>query len=83
MAIGHVLIKAAAADHAAVVNFYVQALKPLGMQVLRTLPNGMTGFGDKAPEWFVAIGDDNAPQKVHVAFSAAGKWIQTFNGQDP
>jgi hypothetical protein len=74
MPIAHTLIKVAAAEHAAaVVNFYSNPLKPLGYEKLRTLGNGMTLFGTTAPEWEVAIGDENSSSKVHVAFAASGK----------
>ena len=71
MAISHVLIKASAAEHSAVVNFYAQALKPLGSKQLASFPNGMTGFGSQRPEWWIAVGDTNST--VHVAFGAPGK----------
>lgn len=73
MPIAHTLIKVAAKEHAAVVSFYSNALKPLGYKKLRTLENGMTFFGTTAPEWVVAIGDENSSSKVHVAFAASGK----------
>ncbi|KFY36842.1 hypothetical protein V495_07572 [Pseudogymnoascus sp. VKM F-4514 (FW-929)] len=71
MAISHVLIKASAAEHSAVVNFYAQALKPLGSKQLASFPNGMTGFGSQRPEWWIAVGDTNST--VHVAFGAPDK----------
>jgi hypothetical protein len=73
MPISHVLIKAGAGEHAAVVDFYDQALKPLGYRQLRSFPNGMTGFGDQSPDWWVGIDDKNSHSTVHVAFRAPGK----------
>lgn len=74
MPIAHTLIKVGAAEHAAVVNFYSNALKPLGYEKLRTLGDGVTFFGATAPEWVVAIGDENSSSKIHVAFAASGTW---------
>jgi hypothetical protein len=74
MPIPHTLIKVAMSQHAAVVNFYANALKPLGYEKLRTLDNGMTFFGTAAPEWVVAVSDANSESKVHVAFAASGKF---------
>jgi hypothetical protein len=34
----------------------------------------MTFFGIAAPEWVVAASDANSESKVHVAFSASGKF---------
>ena len=70
MPLAHALIKVGAADHAAVVDFYSKALKPLGLKQLRAFPNGMTGFGDQSPEWWVAIGEKS---RIHIAFQAPGK----------
>lgn len=74
MPIAHTLIKVGAAEHTAVVNFYSNVLKPLGYEKLRTLDNGVTFFGATAPEWVVAIGDENSSSKIHVAFAASGTW---------
>ncbi|KAH8911945.1 Glyoxalase/Bleomycin resistance protein/Dihydroxybiphenyl dioxygenase [Coniochaeta sp. PMI_546] len=71
MTITHALIKVASADHRAVVNFYAQALKPLGSKQLANFPNGMTGFGSQSPEWWIAVGDPTST--VHVAFGAPDK----------
>ncbi|KAJ3548130.1 hypothetical protein NM208_g1164 [Fusarium decemcellulare] len=68
MTIAHVLIKVGKAEHAAIVNFYTQALKPLGSKQLASFPNGLTGFGSESPEWWIAIGDTTP--SVHVAFRA-------------
>lgn len=73
MPISHVLIKADASEHAAVVNFYEQTLKPLGYRQLKSFPNGMTGFGDQSPDWWVGIDDRSSHSTVHVAFRAPGK----------
>ena len=78
MPFSHVFIKVAAADHPAVVNFYTQALKPLGSKQLKTFPNGMTAFGNQAPEWFVGKGEDHAKSSVHVAFNASGKLTRIY-----
>lgn len=71
MTITHALIKVASADHRAVVNFYAQALKPLGSKQLANFPNGMTGFGSQSPEWWIVVGDPTST--VHIAFGAPGK----------
>ncbi len=71
----HILIKVAAGEHAAMVDFYTQALNPLGITKIRTFPSGMVAFGSQAPEWCVAIGDSNPDPKVHVAFVAPGTLI--------
>lgn len=71
MPIAHVLIKVAAADHPAVVKFYEEALKPTGINKLRTFPNGMVAFGSQGLELAVAVGDSN-PSPVHIAFAAPG-----------
>jgi hypothetical protein len=73
MSISHVLIKAGAAEHAAVVDFYNQALKPLGGNNLKSFPNGMTGFGSQSPDLWVAIGDKDFHSAVHIAFRAPGR----------
>jgi len=70
MTISHVLIKVSAADHSAVVNFYAQALKPLGSKQLASFPSGATGFGSQRPEVWVAVGDTKST--VHIAFDAPG-----------
>lgn len=74
MTIGHVLLKVPAADHAGVVSFYEQALKPLGSKILRKFPNGMVAFGSKAPEWFIAAAESSPEIKAHVAFLAQGRF---------
>ncbi|KAF4469968.1 glyoxalase bleomycin resistance dioxygenase [Fusarium albosuccineum] len=68
MTIAHALIKVGKAEHAAIVNFYTQALKPLGSKQLASFPNGLTGFGSESPEWWIGIGDTTS--SVHVAFRA-------------
>lgn len=73
MTIGHVLLKVAAADHAAVVEFYEQVLKPLGSEILGRLPNGIVAFGSKTPEWFIAPAESTPEPKAHVAFLAPGR----------
>ncbi|KAJ5106196.1 hypothetical protein N7456_002871 [Penicillium angulare] len=70
MPIGHVLLKIAEADHAAAVEFYTQALKPLGIQKLQTMPNGWVAFGTKGLEWVVGTTPANSDSKAHVAFVA-------------
>ncbi|KAH8908522.1 hypothetical protein BR93DRAFT_925633 [Coniochaeta sp. PMI_546] len=70
MPISHVLIKASATEHAAVVDFYSQALKPLGYKHLKTFPNGMNGFGSQSPDWWVGIDEKDSHSTVHVAFRA-------------
>ncbi|KAJ5626312.1 hypothetical protein N7510_002621 [Penicillium lagena] len=70
MPIGHVLLKVAEADHAAVVDFYTRALKPLGTEKLQTMPNGWVAFGSKSPEWIVGTAFANSDIKAHVAFLA-------------
>ncbi|KAF7554096.1 hypothetical protein G7Z17_g3165 [Cylindrodendrum hubeiense] len=69
MTIAHALIKVSAAEHAAVVKFYTQALKPLGLSQLKSFPNGLTGFGSQSPEWWIGIGED-VKSNVHIAFAA-------------
>jgi hypothetical protein len=71
MTITHALIKVPAADHRAVVDFYAQALKPLGSTQLRSSPSGAAGFGSQTPEWWIVVGD--VKSTVHVAFGAPGK----------
>ncbi|KAJ5349239.1 hypothetical protein N7541_006966 [Penicillium brevicompactum] len=70
MPIGHVLLKVNTVDHAAVVEFYTQALKPLGNEKLSTMPNGWVVFGSKGPEWVVGIASTESETKAHVAFVA-------------
>lgn len=76
MTITHALIKVGSADHRAVVNFYIQALQPLGSKQLATFPSGMTGFGNQTPEWWIAVGDNKST--VHVAFGAPSKLALTL-----
>lgn len=78
MPISHVLIKASATEHAAVVDFYSQALKPLGYKHLKTFPNGMNGFGSQSPDWWVGIDEKNSHSTVHVAFRAPGKSLWRY-----
>ncbi|OIW30175.1 hypothetical protein CONLIGDRAFT_702731 [Coniochaeta ligniaria NRRL 30616] len=70
MPISHVLIKAGASEHAAVVDFYTQALKPLGYKHLHSFPNGMNGFGSQSPDLWVGIDDKDSHSTVHIAFRA-------------
>jgi hypothetical protein len=72
MTILHALVKVSAADHAAVVKFYSEALKPLGSSLLMSLPNGFSGFGGQKPEYFIAKTDETPNVKAHLAFGAPG-----------
>jgi len=72
MTILHILLKVPAADHAAMVDFYTKALKPIGSNLLMALPNGLTGFGGQKPEFFIGKTDEAVGGKLHVAFSADG-----------
>lgn len=72
MPIGHVLLKVAKADHAAIVDFYTKVLKPLGIEKLQTMPNGWVAFGSKSPEWIVGTAPTNPDIKAHIAFVALG-----------
>lgn len=72
----HALIKVAASQHAAVVKFYELALAPLGSANLKSFPNGFTGFGAQAPEYWIAKADVTPNTTVHVGFGAQGMPIQ-------
>ncbi|KAJ2972010.1 hypothetical protein NQ176_g7402 [Zarea fungicola] len=69
----HALIKVAASQHAAVVKFYELALAPLGSANLKSFPNGFTGFGAQAPEYWIAKADVTPNTTVHVGFGAQDK----------
>jgi hypothetical protein len=78
MPISHVMIKAGASEHAAVVDFYTKALKPLGYEKLKSFPNGITGFGNQSPDLWVAIDAKDSHSTIHFAFQAPGKPASTF-----
>ncbi|RAO66831.1 uncharacterized protein BHQ10_002843 [Talaromyces amestolkiae] len=71
MPISHVMVKPSASQHTAVVDFYTKALKPLGYSKLKSFPDGLTGFGSKSPDWWVAINDKDTHSTFHVAFRAS------------
>ncbi|USP79381.1 glyoxalase/bleomycin resistance protein/dioxygenase [Curvularia clavata] len=70
MPISHVMIKACASKHATVVDFYTQALQPLGYEKLKSFPNGITGFGKQSPDLWIAIDPQNSHSTIHFAFQA-------------
>jgi hypothetical protein len=74
MTILHALIKVPAADHAAVIKFYTEALKPLDSSLLMSLPSGLSGFGGEKPEYFITKSDETPSTKVHLAFRALGMY---------
>lgn len=73
MPISHVMVKPSASQHTALVDFYTKALKPLGYSKLKSFPDGLTGFGSKSPDWWVAINDKDTHSTFHVAFRASGE----------
>jgi hypothetical protein len=81
MPISHVMVKAGASEHAGVVNFYNEALKPLGYKQLKSFPNGITGYGDQSPDFWVAIDAKNSQSTIHFAFQAPGKTIPMRQAQ--
>jgi hypothetical protein len=81
MPISHVMIKASDSEHAAVVEFYGQALKPLGYEQLKSFPNGVTGFGNQYPDFWVGIDIKNSHSTIHFAFLAPGKLIPICQDQ--
>ncbi|KAH7092461.1 Glyoxalase/Bleomycin resistance protein/Dihydroxybiphenyl dioxygenase [Paraphoma chrysanthemicola] len=70
MPISHVMIKAGASEHAAVVDFYTKALQPLSYEKLKSFPSGITGFGNKSPDLWVAIDPKDSHSTIHFAFQA-------------
>lgn len=76
MPIGHVLVRVAKADFAPTVQFYTNALKTLGLNILPGFPEGMVGFGTAGPEFVLKSSDKSS--YVHVAFQAAGKYNDIF-----
>lgn len=81
MPISHVMIKAGAGEHAATVDFYTKALQPLGYEKLKSFPNGITGFGNKSPDLWVAIDAKDSHSTIHFAFQAPGKTASTCQDQ--
>lgn len=81
MPISHVMIKAEASKHTAVVDFYTQALQPLGYEKLKSFPNGITGFGNQSPDLWVAIDAQNSHSTIHFAFQAPSKPVSTCQGR--
>jgi hypothetical protein len=73
MPISHVMIKAGASKHAAVVDFYTQAMQPLGYEKLKSFANGITGFGNQSPDLWIAIDAQNSNSTIHFAFQAPSK----------
>ena len=67
------MVKPSAEKHAALVEFYTKALAPIGYSKLKSFPDGLTGFGQTSPDWWVAIDTKNTPSAFHVAFKAPGK----------
>ena len=68
-------------DHARSRDFYVQALAPLGYQLLADLPAAVTGHTDVAgfgeppkPDFWISRGTPNNPP-VHVAFRVGSRAV--------
>lgn len=74
------MIKASASKHATVIDFYTQALQPLGYEKLKSFPNGITGFGNQSPDLWVAIDEQNSHSTIHFAFQAPSKLTSTYQG---
>jgi hypothetical protein len=69
--IDHILVKTTSAIFSETVDFYEQALAPIGYKKLREIPNQACGFGDSSPDYWVAIGQKEG-EVAHVALSAKG-----------
>ena len=67
------MVQPSADKHAALVEFYTKALAPIGYSKLKSFPDGLTGFGQSSPDWWVAINTKNTSSTFHVAFKAPGK----------
>jgi hypothetical protein len=69
--IDHVLVKTTSALFNETVDFYEQALGPIGYKKLREIPNQACGFGDSSPDYWVSVGQKEG-ETAHVALSAKG-----------
>ncbi len=73
MPIDHISISVNKDLQKKVVEFYLQALKPLGYELVMEPFPGHTGLGVKPMSDFWISSHDGTPPTVHVAFSAKGE----------
>lgn len=75
MTINHIYLRITASRFAAVRNFYIQALKPLGYRELITIDsNSYVGIGTDYPYLFLrALPADHASLPTHIAFDSPGE----------
>lgn len=77
MVIAHTGIKVPAADIAAAVKFYEEALVPLGYKKTMVFMDGLAnGFHDGGPhgaDWWVSAAQEGTPVGTHHCFVAKGE----------
>ena len=56
------------ANHATIIKFYAAVLAPLGATQLAAMPNSLTAFGTKAPQYWVAPINITPNLSAHIAF---------------
>lgn len=64
----------AVSDLARSIEFYKQALAPLGIELVMNIPNIAAGFGERGkPEFWIGIGTPS--DKIHIGFRASSRSV--------